>query len=59
MESCCLHEAAKGLAAKCRRVIEDILLGWEVAEVEREFREIIEAGLKQFIHEVSGRAKHE
>jgi hypothetical protein len=53
-ESRCLHEAAERMTRQCRHVVEDILLGWEVAEVEREFREIIVRGLKQFRGENHG-----
>lgn len=46
-----LHEAAKRMARLCRHVVEDALYEWELGEVEREFFEVILAGMSESNHE--------
>jgi hypothetical protein len=41
----------KRIARKCRHVIEDALYEWELGEVEREFFEVILAGMLESDHE--------
>lgn len=40
-----IEEAAREMAERCREVIEDALMHWELGDVEREFRNVILQGL--------------
>lgn len=43
-----LDQLARQLAERCRFIVEDLLFGWELAEIDRELTEVIRDELQQW-----------
>lgn len=48
-----MDKLARKLAKQCRDVVEPVLYGWEVKEVEQEFQELILAAFKELLDDVN------